>query len=92
MRQVKFKNDHDHNDFTIAYVHGHETEFVEVHVIDMDGWLLYECFILPSYKTYYFGWDENAENLEWIDLEKEQATDEIKILCSELVKYKQRAA
>ena len=58
---IKWNEQHESDSFTIVYVHGQTTEFVEVHKTDMDGWLLYECIILPSYNIHYFSWDEGAE-------------------------------
>lgn len=79
-------------EFTIVYASTQATKLVEVHVTDMDGWLLYECFVLPSYDIHWFSWDQGADTPEWIDMENEELNEELSILCSELSKYKQVAA
>ena len=41
----------------------------EVHEIDMCGWLMFECFLHPAQTVVYIGWDEDAHQPEWIDME-----------------------
>lgn len=41
----------------------------EVHEIDMCGWLMFECFLHPAQTVVYVGWDEDAHQPEWIDME-----------------------
>lgn len=78
------------NRFTLVLLHDNTTEFVEIHESSMDGWMLYECFFLPSYEVCYFGWDENADRPELINLKEEMENEKLATLGEELVKYKSR--
>ena len=42
----------------------------EIHEIDMGGWILFECFLHPAQTVVYVGWDEDAHEPEWIDMEE----------------------
>jgi len=78
--------------FTIVICLQNITDFVDIQVAAMDGWLLYECSFLPSFETHYFAWDENSELPEWINLENKAKTERVTILSTELAKYKEVAA
>lgn len=78
--------------FTLVLLYNNRTEFVEIHESLMDGWMLYECFFLPSFEICYFSWDENADRPEMINLEKEMENERVANLCEELIRYKRPAA
>ena len=78
--------------FTLVLFRGNATELVEIHQVDMDGWMLYECYLLPSYELHCFSWDEEAEELQWLNMENEPLTEEIATLRTELSKYQRPAA
>ncbi len=78
--------------FTVVYLKDNKAEIVEIHEIEMNGWMLYKCFVLPFKRVYYFGWEHNAELPEWIDMENERESDDAALLCVELLRYKRPAA
>lgn len=41
----------------------------EIHEVDMCGWIMFECFLHPAQTVVYIGWDEDAHEPEWIDME-----------------------
>lgn len=44
-------------------------QIAEVHEVDMCGWVMFECFLQPAQTVVYIGWDEDAHQPEWIDME-----------------------
>ena len=48
---------------------GEVQQTAEIHEIDMGGWRLFECFLHPAQTVVYIGWDEDAHQPEWIDME-----------------------
>ena len=92
MKKVRSTSEqHESNRFTIVYVHGQSTEIVEVHQVDMGSWLLYECFVLPTYCTHYFSLERDSETIEWINMDNEEIDNGILTLSSELLKYRPSA-
>lgn len=74
--------------YTILFHQNNSDTFVEVHESEMDGWLLFECFFLPSYEVCYFTWNDEETVLEWMNLAKEEITEKEKILGEELGRRK----
>ena len=90
MKNTK-RTEEENNCFILAFFNGTKTSIAEIHQIDMDGWQLYECF-LQGEKVHYFGWDDNAQHLEWINIAEEESDEIISLLQDELVKYRKLVA
>jgi len=77
--------------FTLTYVKHHQAEVVEIHEIDMEGWTLFECFVLPVYDVHYFSWNEETARPEWINMD-DGFTEDVELLAKELWLFKTKAA
>lgn len=55
--------------FTIVLFQKQVQFYSEVVVIDMSGWILFECFVQPSNQVVYFSLEEDSGSLTWVDME-----------------------
>ncbi len=69
---------------------GGVVQTVEIHEIDMSGWVLFECFMHPAQTVVYIGWDEEAQAPEWIDMEEGMMPEYATLLTGAIQQFKRK--
>ena len=64
----------------------------EIHEVDMCGWVMFECFLQPAQTVVYIGWDEDAHQPEWIDMEDGLLPEYGTLLNQAIQKFKSKTA
>ena len=78
--------------FFISRLHVNNiSQTVEIHEVDMSGWVLFECYLHPAETVVYIGWDEDAHAPEWIDMEEEVLPEYIPLLTNAILQFKKSA-
>ena len=60
----------------------------DIHVIDMDGWQLLECFLLTAEMVVYLGLDEGEHTPRWIDMGEEGEEQYARLLIDALEQFR----
>ena len=69
---------------------GDVQQTAEIHEIDMGGWVLFECFLYPAQTVVYVGWDEDAHEPEWIDMEEDALPEYGTVLSHVIRQFKKK--
>jgi len=62
----------------------------EIREIDMDGWVMFECFLHPAQTVVHLSWDEDAHEPEWIDMEDDAPMEYASQLCEAIQRFKSK--
>ena len=74
--------------FTLNYSFKNDNKEVEVHEIDMDGWILFECFMQPCNSLIQIVFDLDTQTFQCLDINAEDDEEHALFLSEKVMQYK----
>jgi hypothetical protein len=75
--------------FLVSYSFEDALFLAEVHEIDMSGWTLFECMMLPSLEVIYLAWNSDMKAPEWKEVNGGKLPNHMPALANAILKKKQ---